>query len=244
MDFFKVRNFERFQHYTDRRPPWIKLYRDLWDDQRFYSLSDQERYLLIGIFIIASQQDNKVPFDTKWLQAKLLTRARIPLEKLIATGWIERLEQNASSPQVASLNASAEQATRYPSRARGETETEVQNTETEREGESARTSYGEFNQVHLSDQEYDKLEAKLGETQFTDYLSRLDRYSQTNPTKFRKYKSHYAVILDWADRDKHNGGNNGKSKAEQREQRLNRVVRETLESLDAPAVRDVHSKGI
>src|SRR5262249_13633306 len=45
--FLRIRNFERFQHYKDRRPPWIKLYRDLWGDPRFFALSEENRYMLI-----------------------------------------------------------------------------------------------------------------------------------------------------------------------------------------------------
>lgn len=94
--FFRVRNFERFQHYTDRRPPWIKMYRDLWDDPRFFSLSTHDRYVLISLFVVASQHDNKVPNNPEWLKAKILTKGPIPLEKLIATGWLEWVEQDAS----------------------------------------------------------------------------------------------------------------------------------------------------
>ena len=28
----RIRNFDKFQHFKDRRPPWIKLYRDLLED--------------------------------------------------------------------------------------------------------------------------------------------------------------------------------------------------------------------
>jgi DNA-binding NarL/FixJ family response regulator len=32
---YSVKNFERFQHYKDRSPPWIKLYNELLDDYEF-----------------------------------------------------------------------------------------------------------------------------------------------------------------------------------------------------------------
>lgn len=135
MKFFRVRNFERFQHYHDRRPPWIKLYRDLWDDPRFFELKEHERYILIGIFVLASQHENRVSASQSWLQAKLLTSKPIPLQTLIDTGWIEDAEQVASMPEIASTSSDDTLADRYPSRARGETETEIQknrSTETEK----------------------------------------------------------------------------------------------------------------
>lgn len=131
LKYFRVRNFERFQHYNDRRPPWIKLYRDILDDPRFFRLSEVERYILIGIFILASQHDNKLPLDQSWLKVKLLTKKSVPVEFLIDSEWLEWWEPTASvvPEQPASTDASTQQAERYPSRAGGETETEVQSSE-------------------------------------------------------------------------------------------------------------------
>ena len=96
MDYFRVRNFERFQHYADRKPPWIKLYKDLWRDPRFFALSENDRYQLISLFILASQNDNKIPVNQDWLQHELCTKKAISLETLVASQWVEYLEQDAS----------------------------------------------------------------------------------------------------------------------------------------------------
>jgi hypothetical protein len=135
--FFRVRNFERFQHYHDRRPPWIKLYRDLWDEPRFFELQESERYLLIGIFVLASQHDNRVSTSQSWLKAKLLTSKAIPLQRFVDTGWIEPLEQDASKHEIAGEPLALPLADSYPSRAGGETETEIQRQKTETEKKPA-----------------------------------------------------------------------------------------------------------
>ena len=31
----RIKNWNRFQHFKDRKPPWIKLYRDILDDLAF-----------------------------------------------------------------------------------------------------------------------------------------------------------------------------------------------------------------
>jgi len=64
-------------------------------------------------------------------------------------------------------------------------------------------SYGEFGSVKLTPYEYDKLFAKTGQNNAVlwQYIHRLDRYSQSHPTAFAKYKRHYAVLLQWYDRD-------------------------------------------
>jgi len=63
---------------------------------------------------------------------------------------------------------------------------------------------GEFGNVELTPREIVKLREKLN-SHLQGYIDRLDRYGQTNPAKFRKYKSHYAVILNWFERDASEG---------------------------------------
>ena len=40
MDFFRVTNWDQYQHYKDRDPTWIKLYARLLDDYEFATLPD------------------------------------------------------------------------------------------------------------------------------------------------------------------------------------------------------------
>lgn len=60
----RVKNWERFQHYKNRRPPWIKLYRDLLDDPHWHALSGDASKLLSMCWLIASdmpQLDGTLP---------------------------------------------------------------------------------------------------------------------------------------------------------------------------------------
>lgn len=243
MQFFRVRNFEKFQHYADRRPPWIKLYRDLWDDPRFFRLSDSDRYLLIGLFVLASQHENKVSSDQKWLKAQLLTSKTIPLQFLIDTGWLEDVEQAASPP----LSASAASAERYPSRAGGETETEVQRQNTETENPlTPLLTFGEFRHVRLTADQHASLITRLnGHTD--DYINRLDRWGEDQPAKFAKRKSHYATILTWFDRDVKDGKvKDGKRENPNTRAAQNFVSRKLAETLrpDLPDVRKDSGSGL
>ena len=61
MRYFRVKNFERFQHYKDRSPPWIKLYNDLLDDYAFTCLQDASKLHQILIWLVASRTGNKLP---------------------------------------------------------------------------------------------------------------------------------------------------------------------------------------
>ena len=51
-----IKNWRRFQHFKDRRPPWIKLYRELLDDRQWHELPPECSKLLIGLWLFASEQ--------------------------------------------------------------------------------------------------------------------------------------------------------------------------------------------
>ena len=57
-----------------------------------------------------------------------------------------------------------------------------------------RSTYGEFQEVQLSDSEYQKLESSLGEEVMKELITELDAYIASSG---KKYKSHYATILNW-----------------------------------------------
>ena len=66
-------------------------------------------------------------------------------------------------------------------------------------------SYGEFNNVLLSDPELEKLKAR-----FSDWEKRIERLSVYIANHPNKYKNHYATILTWADMDTQKGENNAR----------------------------------
>jgi hypothetical protein len=51
------KNWERFQHYKDRAPPWIKLHRGLLDDYKFHCLPVASRALAPCIWLLAAEYD-------------------------------------------------------------------------------------------------------------------------------------------------------------------------------------------
>ena len=57
-------------------------------------------------------------------------------------------------------------------------------------------SYGEFKNVKLTDDEYNKLKEK-----FSDYEEKIENLSYYLKSKGDKYKSHYATILNWSRKD-------------------------------------------
>jgi hypothetical protein len=80
---FRVKNFERFQHYKDRSPPWIKLYNELLDDYDFGRLRDASKMHLIAIWLLASRSENKIPYDPEWIARRINATDAIDLDGLL-----------------------------------------------------------------------------------------------------------------------------------------------------------------
>jgi hypothetical protein len=53
----RPKNWQSFQHYKDRRPPWIKLYRNLLDDRDYLRLPTASRALAPCLWLLASESE-------------------------------------------------------------------------------------------------------------------------------------------------------------------------------------------
>lgn len=63
----KIKNWSKFQHFKDRRPPWIKLYRDLLDDMQWHQLDPLASKVLVTLWLLASEDQEGCLPDTKTL---------------------------------------------------------------------------------------------------------------------------------------------------------------------------------
>lgn len=66
----RIKNWAQFQHFKDRRPPWVKLYRDLLDDMEWHELDAKAAKALVMFWLIASESDGALP-DSKKLAFRL-----------------------------------------------------------------------------------------------------------------------------------------------------------------------------
>jgi hypothetical protein len=60
--------WERFQHYRDRDPPWVKLYRDLLTSESWVLGTDTSRLVQVASVLLAARYGNKIPFDWKLIR--------------------------------------------------------------------------------------------------------------------------------------------------------------------------------
>lgn len=86
--FFQVKNFEKFQHYKDRSPPWIRFYNAILDDYEYARLQDASKAHLTGIWLLASRYDNKIPYDPEWIARRINATTPVNLEELASAGFI------------------------------------------------------------------------------------------------------------------------------------------------------------
>jgi len=86
---FSVKNFDRFQHYRDRKPVWIKLYNELLDDYEFGLLPDASKMHLVAIWLLASRYENAVPADPAWVARRINATEPVNLDILAERGFIQ-----------------------------------------------------------------------------------------------------------------------------------------------------------
>lgn len=51
----RIKNWEKFQHFKDRTPPWIKLHKEVLDQRDINRLSDKAFRVLVGLWLLASE---------------------------------------------------------------------------------------------------------------------------------------------------------------------------------------------
>jgi len=128
-----VKNWEKFQHYKDRAPKWIKLHRSILDDKAFMTMRPDLQALLLLLWVLASEGDGdgEVPSDCEDLAFRLRRKVTpADVTELINRGF---LVSDGTEPYGSVQN-------RTP-----ETETETER-ETEKEllrAPHARSSYPE-----------------------------------------------------------------------------------------------------
>ncbi len=111
MRYFRFTNWRQYQHYTDRNPPWIKLYVDIIDpdsDRSWAKLDDRRGGQLAKLLAYAARMDNIMHYDNDLIAQDI--GASSPLDLADFKELIEIHATRASC--VASDNASKDASNR------------------------------------------------------------------------------------------------------------------------------------
>ena len=104
--WIEVVGWHRFQHYSDRDPPWIKNYLALLHDHNYLSLTAHQRAVLHGLWILYASARCQVPVNTASLTRQLALRVSSrQLEALNHAGFIRFV---ASKPLALARSREAE----------------------------------------------------------------------------------------------------------------------------------------
>ena len=88
MEYFTVRNWRKYQHYTDRNPPWIKLHFEILSSPDWVMLADESRVLLVACMLIASRNEGRVPNNPEYIK-RLCYMKKVAFKPLIDIGFLE-----------------------------------------------------------------------------------------------------------------------------------------------------------
>jgi len=179
MEYIHINNWENYQHYKTRNPPWIKFYAALLDNYEYGCLQDASKLLLTSLYLIASRTDNKIPNDLSWIKRKTTIKGKIDIEPLLSGGFI-------------SLSGDASEVL-----ADCKHDASIRREEKRREETEKKEICGQFQNVNLTEKEIQKLNTRFGEREAADLIETL---SEGLASKSYKYTDHYATILSWARR--------------------------------------------
>jgi len=108
----RIKNWNKFQHFKDRKPPWVKLYRDLLDDIDWHELDAQASKVLVMLWLIASEEDGNIP-STKTLAFRLRMTEKQTIDCLNKLShWLEQDDINAISSRYQSDSLETETETK------------------------------------------------------------------------------------------------------------------------------------
>ena len=87
--YFRVAKLGDYQHYKDRRPAWVKLHRHVLESYDFGRLQDASKWLALGCILLASESENRIPWDEEWIARRLQMTTKPNLNDLLSGGFIE-----------------------------------------------------------------------------------------------------------------------------------------------------------
>lgn len=179
------KKWEDFQHYKDREPIWIKLHRKLLNDYKYHCLPVASKAIAPLLWLLASEYEDGVIDAT---EEEIAFRLRIStgelvkaIEPLISSGFFVMYQDDSNTLAKSNQDACLEK----------------RREETEKRQRESKSRYGEFSNVLLTDEEYEKLKTRFnGSCQ-----ERIEKLSTYLESSGKRYKSHYATILSWSQKD-------------------------------------------
>lgn len=221
MPVYKATNWDKFQHYKDRVPPWIRLHRVLLDDYEYHCLPDASKALAPLLWLLASEHPDPACGEIHATDEKIAFRLRMTVKKfqesvkpLIDSGFFEVLH-----------DASTMLAERVRD-ATSETETEIDRDTVVR----GRVTLDDLSVDHIADW----LARKRAEGKYIHHderfiLDYFKNYCRSKGKRYADYIAGYRNAFEW-DRlqPKPNGASNWHHGQPTKQDRLRATARQTI----------------
>jgi hypothetical protein len=205
--YIRVVNWEQFQHYKHRNPPWIKLYGEMLSSRTWVTLDDSSRVLAFAILMLAARHENKVPMDAAYIKRVAYLNSDPNFSGLVETYFIEIVDaSNVLAP--CPHNASDLHPNALP-----ETETETE----KRQREGARAPRSRSTQLPDSfqpNETHKRLALQLGVNLDGCFPAFCD-YHKSKGSTFKEWDRALNTWLRRQPQFKHGGTNGNRAKQRQ-----------------------------
>ena len=88
-EFYRVRNWAKYQHYKNRNPPWIKLHVEILASEDWVMMDDASKLLAIVCMIVAAKYDGSVPANPNYIKRVAYISKQPDFKPLIECGFLE-----------------------------------------------------------------------------------------------------------------------------------------------------------
>jgi len=85
---FKVANWDKFQHYRNRNPPWIKLYVELLGSEDWVIADDDSKLLMVVCMMVAARHNGLIPNNPEYIRRVAYLSKKPNLKPLIDCGFL------------------------------------------------------------------------------------------------------------------------------------------------------------
>lgn len=211
---------------------WLKIYRELGDKAIWIQSTPEQKVILMTLLMAVNYEENEWVWKGKKFKVapgQMITsldsiqkksgkgitvqNVRTALVRFEKLGFLTS-ESTNEGRLITIVNWSLYQSNEFeltndstnPSQTTNKELTPIK--ERKKEKKEIKEKYGNFSNVLLKNEEYEKLVIKLGESVTKKQIESLDMYIES---KGAKYKSHYATILNWINKDSDKNPNASKN---------------------------------
>lgn len=109
--FIRIENYRRYQHYKERRPPWVKQHRDFWTDYDMCIQNPSTRLVALFLISYASEFPNElIPYNISELSRRSSVNRKVverAIDNLVKASFLAITTKNDASRALAGRKQNA-----------------------------------------------------------------------------------------------------------------------------------------